>query len=159
MKLLIEILIINCENTPEYKNNHHLRKFFITIKETMQQEIIDNFVQTPSNIWKKYRDNYRSTDYPKYQPKKYYQPINVEKEAVKSQEEQRLFESLKQYPYYDELPRYSITRFILIESCFFYELTEKASAKCTQENKKPKLKHTCMRLCLPVFSLRNQYQK
>ena len=50
----------------------------------MQQVLIDNFVQTPPHLWKKYKDNFRSTDYSKYKPKKYYEPINAEKEVVKS---------------------------------------------------------------------------
>lgn len=37
-------------------------------------------------IYQKYKDKHRSTDYSKYKPKKFYEPINVEKEKSFVQE-------------------------------------------------------------------------
>ncbi|KAL4476463.1 hypothetical protein ABPG74_010196 [Tetrahymena malaccensis] len=58
-------------------------------------------------IWQKYKDRFRKTDYSKFLPKKFYEPINIdkEKEIAFEQAKQKQYEN--QFPYYEELPRLS----------------------------------------------------
>ncbi|KAL4464169.1 hypothetical protein ABPG72_008571 [Tetrahymena utriculariae] len=58
-------------------------------------------------IWQKYKERFRKTDYYKYLPKKFYEPINIDKEneIIFEQTKQKQYEN--QFPYYEDLPRLS----------------------------------------------------
>ncbi|EAR88182.2 transmembrane protein, putative (macronuclear) [Tetrahymena thermophila SB210] len=58
-------------------------------------------------IWQKYKERFRKTDYSQFKKKKFYEPINIDKEnEIKSElTKQKQYES--QFPYYEELPRLS----------------------------------------------------